>query len=86
MDLGFDMVDVRDVGQRFRLLFQRLDDPGVRMAQGADGDPGDQVEIGLPVVVPDVDSQPPGQDNGEAFVVRHEVVVGKGKQFSCVHL
>jgi hypothetical protein len=45
------------------------------MAEGADGDPSDQVEIGFPVVIPDMNAQSPCQDNGKPFISRHDVLI-----------
>ena len=85
-DLRRDVVEVRDVEEVFRLLFDCGDDPGVSVAEGADGDPPDQIEITAAFAVPDMNTQPPRQDDGKPFVGRHDIAIGQIDPFLCGHL
>jgi hypothetical protein len=55
------------------------------MAEGADGNPPDQIEVATAFAVPDMDTQPPRQDKGMALVRRHDVAIGQVNPFLCGH-
>jgi hypothetical protein len=53
LDLGFGLVEIRDVDQDLGLFFDCFNDMRMTMTNARDCDPGDQVQMSLPGIIED---------------------------------
>ena len=73
-----DLIEIRAMQQRARLLADRLGQPRVAVAERAHGDAGAEIEVTFPLLVPDAGTLATRDREGKAAVRRQDMLLEKG--------